>query len=81
VVVEGVDVVADNAARISVFLRTGCVRCSWWLWRRCWRRHRKVGCVVPDNIDAGGGWYHDRHIGRKCKAANKISPTAKQGAS
>ena len=54
----------------------GGVRCSWWLWRRCRRRHRKVGCVVPDNIDAGVGPYHDRRVGRKCKAANKISPPA-----
>jgi hypothetical protein len=28
-VMVGVDVVAHNAARLSVFLRTGCVRCSW----------------------------------------------------
>jgi len=59
----------------------GCVRCSWWLWRRCWKRQRKVGCVVWEYIDAGIGSYHDRRVGRKRKAANKISPPAKQGAS
>ena len=75
-VVEGVDVVADNAAGLSVSLRTGRCALLVLMWRRCRRRHRKVGCVVPDNIDAGVGRYHDRRVGRKCKAANKISPTA-----
>ena len=76
VVVEGVDVVADNAEGLSVSLPTGRCALLVLMWRRCRRRHRKVGCVVPDNIDAGVGWYHDRHVGRKCKAANKISPPA-----
>jgi hypothetical protein len=59
----------------------GGVRRSRWLWRRCWRRHRKLGCVVRDNSDTDVGWYHDRHMARIRKAANKISPPAKQGAS
>jgi hypothetical protein len=59
----------------------GYVRCSWWLWRRCWRQHGKAGCVVRDNIDARVGSYHDRRIARIRKADNKISPPAKQGAS
>ena len=54
-VVEGVDVVADNAAGLSVSLRTGRCALLVLMWRRCRRRHRKVGCVVPDNIDAGVG--------------------------
>src|SRR5580693_8695876 len=76
VVVEGVDVVADNAAGLLVLLRTW--RCAplVLMWGRCRRRHRKVGCVVPDNIDAGVGSYDDRCIGRKRKAANKISSPA-----
>src|SRR5580693_4451200 len=81
VVIEGVDVVADNAARLPVSLRTGVCALFVLMWGRCWRQHRKVGCVVRDNIDAGVGWYHDRRIGRKRKAANKISLPAKQGAS
>jgi hypothetical protein len=76
VVVEGVDVVGDNAAALSVFLRTGLYALLVLTWGRCWRRHRKVGCVVRDDIDADLGWYHDRHIGRKRKAANKISSPA-----
>jgi uncharacterized membrane protein HdeD (DUF308 family) len=77
VVVEGVDVVADNAAGLSVSLRTG--RCALLVltWRRCWRRHRKVSCVVPDNIDAGVGWYHDRHVGRKPKGRQQNQPNRK----
>ena len=55
----------------------GGVRCSWWLWRRCRRRHRKVGCVVPDNIDAGVGSYHDRCMARKPKGRQQNQPTRK----
>jgi uncharacterized membrane protein HdeD (DUF308 family) len=76
VVVEGVDVVADNAAGLLVLLRTGRCALLVLMWGRCRRRHRKVGCVVPDNIDAGVGSYDDRCIGRKRKAANKISSPA-----
>ena len=75
-VVEGVDVVADNAAGLSVSLRTGRCALLVLMWRRCRRRHRKVGCVVPDNIDAGVGSYHDRQSAGNLRAANKISPTA-----
>ena len=46
VVVEGVDVVADNATRLSVSLRTGLCAPLVLMWGRCWREHRKVGCVV-----------------------------------
>jgi hypothetical protein len=74
VVVEGVDVVADNAAGLLVFLRTGVCAPLVLMWGRCWRQHRKVGCVVRENIDAGVGWYDDRHIGRKRQATNKIRP-------
>ena len=77
-VVEGVDVVADNAAGLLVSLRTGLCALSVLMWGRCWRQHRKVGCVVRENIDARVGWYHDRRIGRKRKAANKISPQIKE---
>jgi uncharacterized membrane protein HdeD (DUF308 family) len=76
VVVEGVDVVADNAAGLLVLLRTWRCALLVLMWGRCRRRHRKVGCVVPDNIDAGVGSYDDRCIGRKRKAANKISSPA-----
>jgi uncharacterized membrane protein HdeD (DUF308 family) len=77
VVVEGVDVVADNAAALSVSLRTGRCALLVLMWRRCRRRHRKVGCVVPDNIDAGVGWYHDRHVGRKPKGRQQNQPDRK----
>ena len=63
-VIEGVDVVAHNGAAPSVSLRTSCMRPFMALWRRCLRQHRKVGCVVGENIDAGVGWYDDRRIGR-----------------
>jgi hypothetical protein len=76
VVVEGVDVVADNAARLSVFLCTGVCARLVLMWGCCRRRHRKVGCVVQEDIDAGIGWYHDRHVGRKRKAANKVNSPA-----
>jgi hypothetical protein len=46
VVVEGVDVIADNATRRSVSLRTGLCAPLVLMWGRCWREHRKVGCVV-----------------------------------
>jgi hypothetical protein len=46
VVVEGVDVVADNATLLSVSLRTGLCAPLVLMWGRCWREHRKVGCVV-----------------------------------
>jgi hypothetical protein len=78
VVIDGVDVVADNAARVPVFLRTGLCALSVLMWGRCWRQHRKVGCVVRENIDARAGWYQDRCVGRKRKAANKISPQIKE---
>src|SRR3984957_11612534 len=77
VVVEGVDVVADNAAGLSVSLRTGRCALLVLMWRRCRRRHRKVGCVVPDNIDAGVGSYHDRHVGRKPKGRQQNQPDRK----
>jgi hypothetical protein len=65
VVVEGVDVVADNAAGLSVSLRTGRCALLVLMWRRCRRRHRNVGCVVWENIDAEVGSYHDRNVGEK----------------
>src|SRR6201987_4430199 len=77
VVVEGVDVVADNAAGLLVSLRTGRWALLVLMWRRCRRRHRKVGCVVPDNIDAGVGRYHDRCIGRKPKGRQQNQPDRK----
>ena len=76
-VVEGVDVVADNAEGLSVSLRTGRCALLVLMWRRCRRRHRKVGCVVPDNIDAGVGRYHDRCIGRKPKGRQQNQPDRK----
>jgi uncharacterized membrane protein HdeD (DUF308 family) len=48
------------------------------LWRRCRRQHRNVCCVVAANIDAGFGWYDDRHVSRKSKAGNTISSPAKE---
>jgi hypothetical protein len=63
-VIRGVDVVAHNGAALSVSLRTSCMRPFMALRRRCLRQHRKVGCVVGENIDAGVGWYDDRRIGR-----------------
>src|ERR1700731_3161879 len=71
VAVEGVDVVADNATRLSVSLRTGLCAPLVLMWGRCWREHRKVGCVVRENIDAGAGWYHDR------QAAGDVRPPTK----
>src|ERR1700743_944106 len=46
VVVEGVDVVADNGARLAGSLRTGLWAPLVLMGGRCWREHRKVGCVV-----------------------------------
>jgi hypothetical protein len=74
VVVEGVDVVADNAAGLLVSLRTGRCALLGLMWRRCGRRHRKVGFVVPEDIDAGVGSYHDRRIGRKPKGRQQNQP-------
>jgi hypothetical protein len=72
-VIEGVDVVAHNGARLSVSSRTGWMRPLVVLWRRCWCQHRDVGGVVGENIDAGFGRDDDRRVGRKRKAGNKMS--------
>ena len=45
-VIDGVDVVAHNAARLSVFLRTQLCAPLMVRRRRCWRQHGTVGCVV-----------------------------------
>jgi hypothetical protein len=71
--IKGVDVVAHNGAVVSVFLRTGRVRGARGVRRRCWRQHRRLGCVVGENIDAGASWDDDLRIGWKHKAGNKIS--------
>jgi hypothetical protein len=77
VVVAGVDVVADNAAGLSVSLRTGRCALLVLMWRRCRRRHRTVGCVVRENIDAGAGSHDDRRIGRKPKGRQQNQPDRK----
>jgi Short repeat of unknown function (DUF308) len=77
VVVAGVDVVADNVAGLRMLLRTGRRALLVLMWRRCWRRHRTVSCVVRENIDAVVGSYHDRHVGRKPKGRQQNQPGRK----
>jgi hypothetical protein len=45
-VIDGVDVVAHNKARLSVFLGTGCMRRSWCCGRVVGGNSAKVACVV-----------------------------------